>query len=693
MMKGLPALPPALQPGPRARLNLLSALVGIAAGAAAAALAGLLHLGAENLIGRFAQLGGPEVFSPSWALLLLPSLGGLVSGLVVQRIADLPPQQGTDQMVTAFHSRDGVLPLRGPSIRAVAAAWVISCGGSAGPEGPAAGLGAAIGSTIGQLFGVKPRERRSLLIAGCAAGVGAIFHCPLGGALFATSVLYRRPEFEGSALVPAFVASAVGYATFLLLAGFNTYLFEDADQLFFRGALDLPVYVLLGLACGGAAVMFGATFRQLRGRFLRLERVPLWLRPALGGLLTGVVACALPQVMDGEYRMIQDALDGSLFTGPIGGERSALVWALLLSAIVIAKCLATGFTAGSGASGGLLGRSLFLGGAVGAAFGALAQATFPGADIEPLRQALIPIGMAGVLAGTMRIPIAAIVMVVEMTGSFGLIVPLMLVTVMAYGVARRHGVVDAQLASAADSPTHAGDLLLNLLEQIHVREVVTKWSAVVARRTPLAQIVSLLPKRQPATAVVVENERVRGVISFTELRQLVSDSDLLGIAIAEDLMSPRFDSVTEGETLYDALEQLERSRAEALPVLGTDGSFRGMLTRSNVYNVVSRKLASVRKDLLREHSGLAAFEEHGRLAQLVMGLPAAETSRIDHVAVAPEWVGRSLRDIDFRRTRGATVLAVQTADRRFLCPPDPNQALSVGDRLVVMSEGDSPAAA
>ncbi len=687
-MRRWPALSLALQLGPRGRVNLLAAGVGIAAGAAAAALARLLHLGADNLIGRFAELGGPAVLTPSWPLLLMPCLGGLVSGLVVQRIADLPPQQGTDQMVTAFHTRDGVLPLRGPSIRAAAAAWVISCGGSAGPEGPTAGLGAAIGSSIGQFFGVKPRERRSLLIAGCAAGVGAIFHCPLGGALFATSVLYRRPEFEGSALVPAFVASAAGYAAFLLLGGFEVHLFEGADRLVFRSALDFPAYLLLGLACGGAAMLFGWTFRSLRGAFARMTGVPLWLRPAVGGLLTGAVACLLPQVMDGEYRMVKDALDGSLFAGDVGGSRSPIVWAALLAAIVGAKCLATGFTAGSGASGGLLGPSLFLGGAVGALLGSVATGALPDAGLEPLRQAMIPVGMAGVLAGTMRTPIAAIVMVVEMTGSFGLIVPLMLVSVIAYGVARRHGVVDAQLASAADSPTHAGDLLVNLLEQIHVREVASQWPARVARWAPLAQIIALLPKGQPPMAVVVEHERVRGLISFAELRAVASEADLLPIAIAEDLMSERFETVSDADTLYDALEKLERLRAEALPALDAEGRFAGMLTRSGAYSVISRKLAALRKGLLREHAGLAAFEEHGRLAQLVAVLPAAETSRIDHLAVPREWVGLSLRDIDLRRTRGTTVLAVHAADERFLCPPDPSRPLAPGDRLVLLSGGE-----
>jgi chloride channel protein, CIC family len=416
------------------RLIALSVVAGIAAGIAASALAAALHLGTSSIVGNVIELGSAATLPIDPALLLLPALGGLLSGLLVQGLARLPIQQGTDQMVLAFHRHDGVLPLRGPAVRAAAAVGVISFGGSAGPEGPIAGLGAAIGSSVGRLLGMTPRERRALLIAGCAAGVGAIFHCPLGGALFATSVLYRRPEFEGSALVPAFVASAVGYATFSSLSGSGATLFHDANELVLASALEIPIYLVLGLACGAVAALFGASFRRVEAFFAGLAAVPVWLRPALGGLAAGAIACALPQVMDSEYRMIQNALTGELFTGA-AGARDALGWAALLAAIVVAKCIATSFTVGSGGAGGVLGPSLFLGGAVGASLGALLQGALPELGNEALRQALIPVGMAGVLAASMRTPIAAMVMVVEMTGSFGLIVPLMLVVVTAYGVA------------------------------------------------------------------------------------------------------------------------------------------------------------------------------------------------------------------------------------------------------------------
>jgi chloride channel protein, CIC family len=680
------------------RAILLASVVGVLAGLAAALLEAALHEGTLRLIGRFAELGGPEILRFRTELLWLPALGGLTSGVVVQLLARQPGgHHGTDQLVRAFHQGDGVMALPGPAVRATAAVGVISCGGSAGPEGPIAALGAALGSRLGGALRLSARERRVLLLSGCAAGVGAIFHCPLGGALFATSILYRRPEFEGSALVSAFIASAVGYATFMSFHGFGTHLLTDADQLVFASPVEIPVYVVLGLLCGATAILFAATFRAIESAFRRMERTPIWIRPALGGLLTGALACALPQVMDGEYRMIQNALDGSLFAGADGAGRSWLAWAALLGLIVVAKCVATGFTVGSGAAGGVLGPSLFLGGAVGAFLGALLQGGIPGALPEGVRMALVPVGMAGVLAAFMRTPIAAIVMVVEMTGSFGLIVPLMVATMTAYLVGGRHGgLMDAQLMSSADSPAHAGDLLVGLLERVRVGEVMQGvWPAVAERRTPLARVLASLAPGEPPTAVVLDRGRPVGVISFAELRHLLEDEEALApVAIAADVMTTRFEVLDPEDTLYDALAVFEGARLDAVPVVdGASGAFRGVLTRGAVHAVVVDRLTRVREDLLHEHAGLAAIEEQAQLVHLLSGLPSPEAGRMLRIGVEPELVGRSLREVDFRRTRGAVVLGIQTGDHRFICPPDPARPLRADDQQLVLTAADPTAGA
>ncbi|MFP8879256.1 MAG: chloride channel protein, partial [Myxococcota bacterium] len=193
------------------RTLVLAFVVGVAAGLAAFALAWGLHHGSEHLVGRVAGSGSADSWRFSWELLLLPALGAVVAGLAVRLLVGRVGGQGTDAMVHAFHQDNGELALSAPTVKATASIATIASGGSAGPEGPSAALGAAIGSSVGQLIGVTPRERRTLLVAGCAAAVGAIFGCPLGGALFAASVLYRRSEFESTSLVSAFVASAVGY--------------------------------------------------------------------------------------------------------------------------------------------------------------------------------------------------------------------------------------------------------------------------------------------------------------------------------------------------------------------------------------------------------------------------------------------------------------------------------------------------
>jgi CIC family chloride channel protein len=680
-------VPPA--PNLRARLDrfggtlVLAVGAGVLAGLAAVALRTALHFASEALVGRFADPGSAALLSFRPEILMLPALGGLASGLLVQGLLGLPPAHGTNQLVHAFHRRDGVLPLGGPSARAVACVGVIASGGSAGPEGPIAGLGAAIGSLLGRFFELTPRARRVLLVAGCAAGVGAIFRCPLGGALFACSVLYRRPELEASALVAAFIASAVGYATFSSFTGFGGFLLADADQLAFRSALELPVYVALGVACGGAAIVFSRTVKATEQRFEALQRVPSWLRPALGGLAAGAVACVLPQVMDGEYRAIQNALDGSFFEGI---SRSWGAWALLLGAIALGKVVATAFTVGSGAAGGVLGPSLWIGGAIGAWLGAVGEAVVPGVLSPELRSALIPVGMAGVLAAALRTPIAAIVMVMEMTGSYGLIVPLMVVCMSAYLVGARAGLIDDQVPTAADSPAHAGDVVVGLLERARVHEAMRGvWPAVVERATSLARIVASMPLGEAPLAVVVEGGRVVGVIAVAELREVLGTDELPHAVIAEDVMSAPSATVAPDQTLYEALSVLERSGADAVPVIdGRDGGFLGVLTRAGVHERVVGHLAHAREQLLREHSGLAAFEEQSQLVSLLSGLPSPEAGSIVRVPVDAELVGRSLREVDFRRTRGGVVLAIQTADHRIISPPDPARPLRADDRLVIL---------
>jgi len=666
------------------RLFVLAALVGAGAGAAAAGVEWALHHGSDLFTGRFAHLGGAGIMQFHWGVLLLPAAGGLVSGVVVYLIFRLPTGHGTDLLTRAFHHRLGEMPVRGPLVKAAAAVGVISAGGSAGPEGPMAALGASIGSTVGRAFGVTPHERRILLVAGCAAGVGAIFRCPFGGALFAAEILYSDPDFESEAMVPGFVASVIGYSTFMFFQEqFGEPLLGWAKVLRFQSPVELIPYAMLGLLCGLAAIFFSVSLHAVEKRLIERPRLPLWLIPGIGGLLTGVLACCLPQVMDGRYLFIRNALNGSLFQEL--PDASWWWWAAFFGAVAIAKCLGTALTVGSGASGGVLGPCVFLGGAVGAFLGAILEAVVPGGLSEPLRESLIPVGMAGVLAAGMRTPLAAIVMVAEMTGGYGLIVPLMLVCVSAYVVGRRWGLNREQLRSSADSPAHAADGIIHLLESWRVGELMDRnWELVVSPEATLGEIVARIrPGTRPVFAVV-EKGQIVGLISVPDIQTIMSDEHLSDVLIASDVMTERLTVLTPDDDIYEAVNQFSRTRHDVLPVVSQRSSTNwiGMLTRTGVYEALQQRVLKTHEALQREHVELSAIAQEGQIQQLLMAVSPLTGDRVQRLMVPLDALDKTIREADVRKNFGIQVLGVELPDGSVQFPPDLDMPLTAGHRLI-----------
>jgi len=663
----------------------VSIVVGIAGGLAAAGLEAGLYYGSAAIIGRHVDMGGAQFMTFRWPVVLLPALGGLLSGVVVRWLCPSVTGHGTDVMVRAFHHESGVLPFRGPAIKAAAAVGVISCGGSAGPEGPIAALGAAIGSSVARMLALTPRERRVMLIAGCGAGVGAIFQCPMGGALFAAGILYRDPDFETDAFIPAFVAAVVGYSTYLPIWGKHLPLLDTARAFSFEHPAELLPYMLLAGACGLIGIFFYYCLRSVERVPWERIRVPRWFAPALGGLATGLVACMLPPVMDGQYVFVRNAMSGVIEAGMT--ESGPWRLACLFGAVAVGKCVATAFTVGSGASGGVLGPSVFIGGTVGAFIGAALEAIWPGALPENLRASMIPVGMAGVLSATMRAPLAAIVMVAEMTGGYDLIVPSMLVCVSSYVIGRRWGLNREQLRTSADSPAHAGDAIVHLLETWRVRDLMQRdWPEQVAPSATLREMVaSLTPGTRPVFAVVDKN-RIAGLVSLSDIQRIMDEPGVAEAVIAADMMTNDLVTVSPDDDVYTALARMARDNHIVAPVIsaGTRGEFLGMLSRHDIYAAVRRHLELLRRDLLSEHAGLAAIDREEGLHQLVMGAAAAKVDNIQRLLVPMQAVGHSLRESDFRRNFGVQIIAIEQADGTIECPPNPDRPLSTSERLVAI---------
>src|SRR5947209_4431740 len=292
----------------------------------------------EAVVGWLHESATP--FRP-WMLLLVPTIGGLISGWIVFTFAPEAEGHGTDAVIDAYHRQQGVIRPRVPLVKIITSALTLGSGGAGGREGPIAQTGAGFGSFLATLLKMRPAERRVLMAAGMGAGIAAIFRAPLAGALFASEVLYRSPEFEPEVIMPAALASVVSYCTFGLFFGWQP-LFGKLD-VDFSGPIELFGYAALIPVVVILAMLYTRSFYGLTALFHHLP-LPRELRPSIGALLTGAVGLALyfGSGQDGDalavvsfgYGILQKA-----FTNPAG-------MAGLLLAVAIGKILTTGLTIG-----------------------------------------------------------------------------------------------------------------------------------------------------------------------------------------------------------------------------------------------------------------------------------------------------------------------------------------------------------
>lgn len=669
------------------RRLLLACLAGLLSGCAAALLEFGIHEGTHYFIGQYANPVEVKLLGFSWPILLLPAFGALLAGGMVYLFANKQQGHGVDILTQAFHSKQGRMHIKSPLIRNVGTALVISTGGSAGPEGPIAALGAAIGSYIGTLLKLTVHERRILLVAGCAAAIGAIFRCPLGGALFATGILYSEPEFESDAMVPSFVASVVGYSIYMQLWGYTGPMLEGVIDLHFTSIKDLVWYAMLGPMCGLTAIFFSLCMHTVEHRIRGAWNKPVWMTAALGGLCTGALACVLPQVMDDRYQFVQAVLNGTYSQADSVAYMSPWMWVGLFLVIVIVKCMATGLTVGSGAPGGVLGPSVFIGGMVGALLGAIGMAIFPDSFPPELRQALIPVGMAGVLAATMRVPIASMVMITEMTGSYGLIAPLMIVCVISYLVGRKWGLNEEQLRSSADSPAHAADPVIHLLESTRVEKIMSPhWAMTIAPDMPLNEIIAKVqPGTRPVFAVAKEGT-LKGIISASDLGHVVGEDFMMfSVIVAADLMTENISFLSPEDDLFSSLAVFAREDHDVLPVLvkADRNQWVGMLQRKAIVEHLHERLAQTHTQAFSEHEGLGALEADLQVDQLILGV-SNQQANIQKLFVPLQAVGKSLKECDFRKQFNAQVIAIEQPDGKLQTPPDLDAPLRTDQRLLTV---------
>ena len=565
-------------------------LTGIVCGFGAILLYLLIDLFSEFLLSGFGGLRFPNAYGEvkifqfdldliNIPYFIIPAIGGILSGIIVYRFAPEAEGHGTDSVIRAFHREHGIIRARVPVIKALATALTIGSGGSAGREGPVAQIGAGFGSFIAQKLGLSDRERRILVVSGMAGGIGGIFRSPLGGALFGIEVLYRK-DAETDGLIYAFITSIISYMVFSLFI--YLYHHEFPGSIFRTPELtqinfaEIPFFAITGVVCVAFAHVYVRFFYLIHDVFKSLK-VRNWIKPAIGGLATGIIAVAIPQTMGMSYGYVQLAIDGNLGLKIIVG-------------LLIAKILATSFTVGSGGSGGVFAPSIVIGSMVGALVGNAVNLVLPGAIDVP--EVYTIIGMGAFIAAVAKTPIASIIMVLEMSGGYELLPAIMTASSISYILSGSTSIYREQMDTRADSPAHRRELIKDILETIRVSDAMTPAEKVisVSPASTAKDVLYLVKTTGHLGFPVVENEKLTGIITLSDINKIPDeekDTKKIG-----DIMTRKLIYVSPDESLENALKLLISNDVGRLPVV-SDGRLVGIITRSDIMRAHAKELAKL----------------------------------------------------------------------------------------------------
>ncbi len=561
-------------------------LIGIVAGVASIAFFSAISWATKLFLGLGAGFTPPVPtgagetivtgIGKRWMIPVVTTIGGLISGFIVYKFAPEAEGHGTDAAIDAFHHKNGIIRPRIPLLKLIASAITIGSGGSAGREGPTALITAGCRSLVGRLFKFNAHDLRLATAVGIGAGIGAIFKAPLGGAILSAEILYIQ-GFEIEALIPSFISTIIGYSIFASWQGF-TPVFGEHLAIAFHEPETLISYAILGIFCGLVGILYSRTFYGVRNLFRRLN-ISNYYKPAIGGLVTGLIGLVLPQTLGMGYGWIQLAMEPGNLTFTI------------LIALVFAKIVATSFSIGSGGSGGVFAPGLVIGGMLAASLWNIGHSFFAYLPSSP--EPFVVVGMMALFGAVAHAPIAVIIMVSEMSGNYTMLAPAMIATGLAYILVGRNTIYESQISSPAASPAHKYEYVSPILRTLQVKQAMLTNFKCLSPKASVAEAAEVIRSYKMDAPVMNARGELAGIIANADILPIPKEQR--SITKIESVMSTNLVVIHLEETLEQALELMVARRVAILPVVDRKNPSKllGLVTRGSiiqVYESESRKL-------------------------------------------------------------------------------------------------------
>lgn len=559
-------------PSERRRVFALTILVGVLCGLAAVAFHLAIRAAESRLITRAMSAPGHTWV---WWTILTPTLGGLLSGALLQYVVPDARGSGIPQVKVAYAVRGGKLSFSNSTVgKFLIGTLQIGSGASLGREGPTVQICAGIASLLGRAAALSRDNLKRLLPVGAAAGIAAAFNAPIAAVTFTVEEVVG--DLDQTVLSGVIIAAALAAAIERSVLGEHPVFAVPAGYGLIH-ASSLLLYAGLGVAGAFVSLAFTESLLKVRGWFGRQRVIPAWARPGAGGLVTGLLVVTAMLwlhtggVNGGGYDTLSVALSGKLAVE-------------VMLVLCLMKVAATVFSYGSGGAGGLFAPALFIGGMLGGAFGFLDTALLHH-QAENSIGAFALVGMGTVFAGSIRAPITSVLIIFEMTGSYGLILPLMIANMTAYAIARHlrpTPIYEALLEQDGMHLPHPRGAVKHALERLRVAEAMTVDVVTLPTSATVEEALNLVGNRDFSTyPVVADGGCYAGMVSEARLRRTLAEG---GGKRAVREVAERGDHVFPDQPLVRAVVHMNHSGLRQLAVLarGDDRHLVGLLTMSDV---------------------------------------------------------------------------------------------------------------
>jgi CIC family chloride channel protein len=616
---------------------ILSIIIGV--------IAGFASVGVRILIREVSDISFPgdkglleNIMALPWYWkIIVPAVGGLIVGPLIYKFAPEAKGHGVPEVMASIMQKGGRIRPRVAIVKAITSSITIGTGGSVGREGPMIQIGSSIGSTIGQVLNLSTRRTKTLIGCGAAAGIAAAFNAPIAGILFSLELLLM--DFSADKLIPVALSSVLSTTISRNIEGnfaaFSVPLYST------QSIYELIFYLILGVLSGIVSFLFIKVLYFSEDLFDKKLKIPSYIKPFLGGILLGCIAIFFPQILGMGYDVMNIAMQGKM-----------LITVSLV--LIFVKILATSITLGSGSSGGIFAPSLFMGAMLGSMFGGLIQNVFPGVTAGPGAYALV--AMAGLVAGTTRAPITAIIIVFEMTADYHVILPLVIVCVISTYVSAKFSRESIYTLKLVMRNINMKENTENdVVESIPIKNIISETETVLVNDTVEDILDKAIRNNNPVLPVTNQNNELLGIISMRKLLNLFKHKEnLKGIVIAGDIVNGEVKPLIRENNCLDAIERMKKYDLEGIPVVNNkdENKFTGMVWVKDIHSEYLKEMEML--DLVSKLSSGVSLKDSDSSVVINTGYLISE------IKVPEIFIGKKIIELDIRKKYGIEILAVKT---------------------------------